>query len=420
MEVRSGRHSFTIDLDPTNRAFVLSKPTLARADTAKVDALLRRLLSTQILRFVSDSPRVDLEPFGLQSPEAEVSFLVGSNDQFTAQFTVQFGKSLTNDPPAVYARRLTQTNIVLVPRSVLETLLVSHSDVRDLHLVSFSPNAVESIEVIGSENFTARRQTNGTWLIGDSPPLLADTNAVREWLDVLGRLEGEVEKDVVTEFANIYGLSPPARRYLLRGAVTNAVGAVSNPLLAELDLGLKQEDKIFARRPDEATVYSLALKDVAKLPHAGWQLRDRRVWSFTTNQIHRVTIQYGDQARTLQRSANASWRLVDGEGIVASHNAALEETLYRLGELRAAIWVAKGEESRDRLGFGTNTNRITIELKSADKAQLLSVEFGGHSPTQLPYALTVIDGETWVFEFPPTLYFEVLRDFFTPMFRAGP
>src|SRR5262245_1885138 len=76
MEVRSGRHSFTIDLDPTNRAFVLSKPTLARADAAKVDALLRRLLSTQILRFVSDSPRVDLEPFGLQSPEAEVSFLI--------------------------------------------------------------------------------------------------------------------------------------------------------------------------------------------------------------------------------------------------------------------------------------------------------------------------------------------------------
>ena len=93
--------------------------------------------------------------------------------------------------------------------------------------------------------------------------------------------------------------------------------------------------------------------------------------------------------------------------------------MHRLGELRAAIWVAKGETNRTLYEFTENSNRITIELKTGDKPQVLALEFGGHSPTQLPYALAVVDGQTWIFEFPPTLYFEVLRDLFSPMFQAS-
>ena len=158
---------------------------------------------------------------------------------------------------------------------------------------------------------------------------------------------------------------------------------------------------------------------MAKLPHAAWQLRDRRVWSFTTNQIHRVTVLYRGHARTLQRSANASWSLVEGVGVVPTANAALEETMHRLGELRAAIWVAKGETNRALYEFAEDSHRLTIELKTGDKPQVLTLEFGGHSPTQLPYALAVVDGQTWIFEFPRKLYIEVLRDLFSPMFQAS-
>ena len=66
-----------------------------------------------------------------------------------------------------------------------------------------------------------------------------------------------------------------------------------NVVVGTLQLGARQDNKVFARRPDEVTVYSLAPKDVARLPYAAWQLRDRRVWSFTTNQIARVTVRHG-------------------------------------------------------------------------------------------------------------------------------
>ena len=180
-------------------------------------------------------------------------------------------------------------------------------------------------------------------------------------------------------------------------------------------------EKVFARRPDEATAYSLARADVARLPHSAWQLRDRQVWNFTTNQIHRVTVQYNRETRTLQRNANATWSLVQGEGMINSVNPVLEEIMYRLGDLRAEIWVSKGDESRAALGFTPDGNRVTFELKNGEKPKTLVLEFGrpGVSPTKLPYALAVVDGQTWIFEFPPKLHFEVVRDLFSPLFRGA-
>ncbi len=420
LEIRGGTRGFTVDFDHTNGTFVLSKPSRARADRAKVLALYEKLVNVRVLQFVTDNPRAELEQYGLQTPEAEVTFLVGSNSQYSVHSGAQFGRSPTNDPTSVYARRLTETNIVLVPRAALEAAQISQADVRDLHLVSFAPAAVDAIEVIGAESFGVRRQTNGTWLIGDASTSLADTNAVRDWLNLLSRIEGTVEKDVVTDFANPYGLAEPSRRYLLKATATNATGIASNRVIAELDLGFAnpQTKRVFARRPDEATVYSLAQADVAQVPYEAWQLRDRRVWSFTTNQVHRVSIRFKAETRTLQRNPNASWTIVEGEGILSNY-AALEETMHRLGELRAAAWVNRGEDKRGLYGFTNVNNRVTIELKNGDKPTQLVLEFGGPSPNQLPYALAVVEERTWIFEFPPMLYFEVVRDLFAPMIKAA-
>jgi hypothetical protein len=421
IEIKSPGRSFTVDYNPNaQQKFMLTKPIVARADQAKVEALLQKLVYAQVTRFILDGPRADLEAYGLQPPQAEVLF-INTNEPYSVQFALQFGASPTNDPTQVYARRVANTNVVLVPKTVLEALQLSHSDVRDLHLVNFSPYSVEALEVIGDESFTVRRQTNGAWMITEPRPELADTNAVREWLNQLTRLEGAVEKDVVTDFTTPYGLNSPSRRYLLKSAVTNAAGAVVDQVLAELDLGQVQDNKVFARRPDEATVYSLSRADVQRLPRAAWQLRNRRVWSFTTNQIHRLTVRLRGQSKTLQRTANSTWSLVEGAGVFPTVNPVLEEILFRLGELRASAWVAKGDANRVALGFTEASDRVTIELRDGEKPSMLVLEFGrgGISPTGLPYALAVVDEQTWIFEFPPDFFYEVARDLFQPFFPVA-
>jgi len=292
-------------------------------------------------------------------------------------------------------------------------------------LVSIPSTGLDSIEVNGTENFTVRRGTNGAWAVGDNsvvpvPP--ADAGVMREWIDDLARLEGAIEKDVVTDFKTLYNLDPPARRYILGANATNAAGAVSNVVVGVLELGARQENKVFARRPDEATVYSLPPKDVSRLPYAAWQLRDRRVWTFTTNQISRVTVRHGGMKKTIQRDPNTSWGFVEGsQGTI--NPAPLEEMMFRLGELRASAWVAQGTDNKALYGFRDTGDQITIELRNGDRPRALVLEFGDdktrRAPTGLPYAMSVADGQTFIFEFPPAFYFELLRNLFNQMFPAS-
>jgi hypothetical protein len=394
-------------VDATNNLFYLSKPFLARADRAKVEALLRKVETARVSEFVTDNPKVELEPYGLQPPEAEIAFGQGTNDLVV----VQFGRSPTNDPSLVYARRLSQTNIVLLPKSVLETVQTSHAELRDRRLLAFALSAVDRIEISAEDRFALVRQTNGAWVIERTPGELADADAVRECLQALGRLEAGVEKDVVTDFAP-YGLTKPSRQYLLQTVTTNASGT-TNRLLAQLDIGARDGDKIFARRPDESTLYVITLGDDAQLPQAAWQFRDRRVWSFTTNQVSRVTVHQHGYTRELLREGPADWKLASGsQGVI--NPLAIEETVYRLGELRALYWVERDDRNKAAYGFNGTGLQLTIELKAGDKPQTLRLEFAAPAEGQLPLALATIEGQSWIFKFPPKLFFELLRDLSNP------
>lgn len=420
-EVRATGRGFALEIDPTNRVFALTKPLAARADAARVEQLLRTLADARALGFVTDNPNADLDSFGLQPPEAELAIGVGTNDGVV----VQFGKSPTNFPAAVFARRLAHTNIVLVPKALLDVLLTPHSEMRDHHLANFQTAAVDSVEVIGAESFTARRQTNGTWTVGETTPVTTDPGLMKDWLDLLARLEGRVEADVVTDFKTPYELNPPVRQYVLRAAATNASGTSSNRVLAEIHLGAVQGEKVFARRPDETAVYALKRADVSRLPHALWQLRDRRVWNFTTNQVAALTLHYKGQTRRLLRSPSHQWNFAPGSQGILNNPGALEETVHRLGQLRADVWTALGEDKRPDFAFREGNNHLIVELRNGEKPQSLKLEFAepesdgrGLAPNKIPYALALVDGQPRIFEFPVTLFVYVVKDLFYPLDAA--
>lgn len=412
LEVRGAGRGFALDVDTNNGTLYLSKPTLARAEPGKVDTLLRQIVDASVVEFVSDHPRPDLESYGLQPPALELAFMSGTNDLLV----VQFGKSPTNAPALVYARRMSHTNIVLVPKALLETLQISHGDLRDLRLVNLpSMNSVDAIEVVGAENFSVRRQTNGTWTVSNGTVVAADADAVREWLDLLARLEGTVEKDVVTDFS-AYGLAPqPTRQYLVKSLATDATGSISNHVVAELDLGAQQGEKVFARRPDEATVYSLPRKDVSRLPREAWQLRDRRVWSFTTNQIIRLALRQSGQARELRRNPSGIWTVTEGTGVIIDSRL-MDRIVQPLGELRASIWVARGEENRADYGFKSDGDRVEFEIRDGDRTRTLTLELGGVATNRVRYGLAVVDGQAWIFEIPVVTFIEMARDLISPLF----
>src|SRR5207245_2336617 len=79
----------------------LTAPLSARADNNLLQQVLLQLQNARVAQFVSDMPGSDLEPYGLHAPEVAVAFGQGTNNLLT----VVFGKSPTNNPALVYARR---------------------------------------------------------------------------------------------------------------------------------------------------------------------------------------------------------------------------------------------------------------------------------------------------------------------------
>jgi len=405
-QIRAGAREFVLQRDATNRLWRLTTPRPARADNARIDQLFQELQTVRVSRFVSDVAAADLEPYGLHSPELTVTFGQGTNNLLV----VDFGKPLTNNSALVFARRGSYPNIVAVPRRIADTLRAPYTEFLDRHLIEFAPESVTRIEVRADETFALQKQINGGWRVVEPQTFPADAQLVRDFLKRLNSLQiVEPEKDVVTDsdLPN-YGLLPPIRQYLLK---TGDHTGETNRLVAQIDFGTNRNDRVFVRRVDESSVYKVGLEESGALPRAAFELRDRRIWNFATNQVRSLTIALNDQSFKLERDTNGKWRITAGQGIVNSF--ALEEAIYRLGQLSAKAWVTRGDKDLSRYGFTEAAHKLSIELGNGDKSEVVAVEFGAPlSPSGGPYAAVQLEWGRTVFEFPADVfivYNEVVR-----------
>lgn len=423
VRVRTGARDLTLQRDATNRLWRITLPTPPkRADTPRIEELLAALRQWPVLQFISDDPRADLETYGLQAPESELAFGQGTNDTLV----VQFGKSPTNQPALVFARSLATTNIMLVPRTLLDTLRADYWEFSEHRLLDALPaDAFDTIAVQGRETFTLRARTNAArsldWVADDALRTVMDPQLMLTHLSHLGRLEAvELAKEVVTDFAH-YGLAPPTRSISLLRSATNATGVLTNLLVARLDFGDSTNspvDRVFARRHDESSVYVVPRADMNRLAWSLFQLQDRTVWSFTSNQVAAVTVAFDGKTRRLTRAPNGRWS-EGAEPADEVKNVALEETMFRLGQLRAEQWTLLAEDANDKQlairGITAASHRISVEL-AGPPARTNTVTIGFGSQTRNPWAAVADQrtGRPLVFEFPRGFYREYILQYLSP------
>jgi hypothetical protein len=238
--------------------------------------------------------------------------------------------------------------------------------------------------------------------------LPADAGLVKDLLSALSALRiVEFTTDAATApDLPPYGLASPTRQYTLRAPATNSPSGLTNAIIAQLNFGTNQADKVFAQRVDEpGFVYAVKLTDFQRLPAAGWQMRERRIWNLSTNDVARATIRQQGRARQINRNGPHDWSLAPGsQGVI--NDLAVEETVSELCQLTAAAWVGRGAADRARYGFSENSHQVALELKNGEKA---SVEFNIVAASGVPYGAVALAGEPWVFECPAWLYEYVQR-----------
>ena len=401
LAVTNGAKIWELRRDPTNQMWRMVYPLQARASNARAEEALQLLQNTRVRHFVPEGSKVDPEALGLQPPDLELVLGHGTN----TVARLDFGKSPTNDTRLVYARRSGLPGIVAIPKDGLAPWYGQVNDFRDPFLVTWS-GQVGGIDVRGQDTFSLQQQSDDTWrVLPQNFP--ADAGLVKDLLSALSGMQiVEFNNDVVTAPDLVtYGLAAPAQQYVLRAAATNSAAGPTNPVLAEVDFGTNQADKVFARRADESFVYAVRFADVQHLPSVSWEMRERRIWNFSTNDVQGLTLQQQGRVRQLERKGPNNWALAPhSQGVI--NVLAVEEAVRGLCQLTAIAWVARGEEYRTRYGFTENDQRITLELKNGEKAP---VEFSALASPNSPYAAVMMDGQLWIFQFPTWLYDYVQR-----------
>lgn len=389
--------------DTNTHAWRMTWPLRVRADSGRIEDSLRQLQNLRIKQFISDEPKTDLESLGLAPPELELSLSEGTN----ITVAMQFGKSPTNDAGQVYGRRMGANSVFTVAKESIAAWRVSARETfRDPLLLRLN-DPVSAVQVQARESFSLTRQTNGAWrILPENLP--ADAALADDFLSILGGLQiFDFVKDVVNPpDLPQYGLTSPASKYIVECAPANSSSSASNALSTELDFGFgtNRPGRVFARRTDESSVYAISTNEFSRLPVAGWQLRERRLWQISTNDIAGITIEQKGRKRQLVRNGLYDWGFAPGSQGVLPNVLAVEETVRGLAQVSALVWVARGQENCSRYGFRESDYKITIELKNGEKA---AIQFGDFAPSNNTYAMVEFSGQPWVFEFPWVLYRDV-------------
>ena len=381
--------------DATNHLWRMIRPFPARADAGRITDALQHLQTTRVTQFITDDPKADLAAFGLQP--ADLDLWLGHGTNFIS--AIHVGKSPTNDPTQVFARRERWNAIVTTVKEPLSPWRGSVNDFRDSHLLELTAPVAE-IEVHGQTDFTLQRQGSNHWqVVGEKFP--GDAENVQEFINFLADLRlTEFVKDVVTEpDLPAYGLATPSRRIILR-----SVAGDTNAVIADILLGAAQTNEVFAKRADEDFIYGVATENLSRMPdfESSWEFRDRQIWNFSENDVSQMMLHQNGKTRVMIRNGLNQWSLAPGsQGII--NPPAIEETTHRFGGLTATYWLGRNiTEPEKNYGLNTNTLQITFELKNGEKC---TVDFGMEAPpAHTALAAVTLDGERWAFIFPPVLY----------------
>ncbi|MGH7994583.1 MAG: DUF4340 domain-containing protein, partial [Limisphaerales bacterium] len=401
----NGTKVIELHRNATNQLWQMTRPLVARANSGRITEAFQRLQTARVSQFVTDNPKADLSSYELQPANLDLWFSRGTN--FVT--AIHIGKSLATNSSLVYAQHDGWNTVVTTAKEPLSPWFGTVNDFRDPYLLELSAPVAE-IGVRGKSDFTLQRQgTNGWRVVGENFP--ADAGNVQQFIKILANLRvAEFVKDVVTAPDwPAYGLAAPAWQITLYSAAGN-----TNAVMAQLLFGAAQTNEVYVRRADEDFVYAIPLEDFNRLPEAGWELRERRIWNFSEADVAQITIHQDGKTRQIIHNGLNHWSLAPGsQGIIVPE--AIEETAHQFGELTAAAWIAHDAAECQKFGFKPGNLSITLELKNGTKP---TVDFG-ISGSQTAVAAVTLDGEQWAFVFPPVLYQFVLSYLSIPVPPSG-
>ena len=370
-----------------NGTWRMKEPIDTGADQSVILQLIKRM---QLARIVQISPDDDATA---TEPNATVRLAKG--DETLIQLA--FRKPDDDEDSNIWVTHSNRGRVAIQDDGLLTLLRLPHNQFRN-HAIFRKPlDEVTSVTVDTVNKFTVSRQADDSWQVIGQRTFPADTLLVNTMLDTIrsGQVIDFVKDNATAGDFKKEGLDNPWMNLKIDGA-----SATTGSWSESVAFGTLDTSRVLARLNTEPTIVALPRAQAILLPKEDFKLRDRRLWSFATNQVAAVTITLKNKPTRLLRLPNATWRDAQNKALNQIQSAMLEESIYRMGVMTAVEWIGEGDAAVKAAGIKPGNDQIVAEVDTADGAKKFTLAFGNKDPLGRSRVMTQHYGRPTLFTAP--------------------
>lgn len=333
---------------PEQNGWIMQQPHKGRADIRSVHALIEKIYSVRIGKFIIDE-KVDLTVYGLEEPAFELTLF--TQDEQTQ--TLRIGKSNPDQPDTYYAKWADRDSVFTIPGEWVKLLEIKKDQLRNRNILGIPADHITRLQIIRGETQIDLIQSNETWQITrparwDTEPfpvkMLLQTLAEATVLNFVDDPSTD-QLQLMTDAPWTIRFTENNRPHTLRISSINANG-----------LRLVQRD-------EETSFY-------ATLPHIvdeGFSdplfFRSRTLLQINPIQIEKITQQTGGSNLCVQRVEN---RFKPADRTQQTEAGAVSELLTALADLHTTDYIAFNPDSLDPYGLSTPSFRLMVTHNSSN------------------------------------------------------
>ena len=365
-------------------AWRMEQPLNSATDQMVIHQLIKRMQLARIVQIAA--------PTGEDEPDATVRLAKGDDTLIELEFLKPDDES-----PTVLVRHSGRGTVAIQDDGLLSLLRLPHDQFREHALFRQPLDEVTSVTVDTIKKFTIAKKPDGAWQVTEPRQFPADALLVNVMLTNLRNAQviEFIKDEATTVDYKKHGLANP-----WLSLEVNGVSADTGQWRELIAFGTVDTLRVAARANDEPAIVGLPREQAILLPKEAFKLRERRLWSFSTNQVAAVTVTLANKPTQFSRLPNATWRSVDNKALDQIQSAMLEETLYRMGVLSAVGWVGEGEPAMEITGIKPAANQLTAEVDTADGPRQFRLEFGNKGPLGRTRVMTEQYGTPTIFSAP--------------------
>ena len=352
----------------------LENPFHADADGKKVNQMLDDILNKRVKQTL-EVP--ELTQYGLDTPTITLSLWTTDGASPTATFLI--GKKAINF--SVYIKEESEAHIFLIESSALDDLTKSPADLRDPSVIKFRTETVSDIQFAHrkvdptSKTETVNCEKRGdTWFVTHPIKAKADAEEIENLLSELRSLQVSTfeadgaDANVAAQLEN-YGLDIPRIQLKLTGG--------DNTYSLDIGSAVPSEDgtqgRVYVKSIHQESIYTVS-DDIYKLLNkSAFDLRDKRVTDFQRTDTIRFEIKKDNETTICTKNYDNTWELHTPTGKIKADAAAVDDLLFGVDSLEAAVFVDNSSKSLASYGLAPPSIKVAFTQRGEEKPAVLLI-----------------------------------------------